>query len=228
MSLSGKFAPTSLGPGLFRGVAPRRAMEFHQPFEANCINSNARMLESTPTMSSDLDDDLDDDSDPQYASGATIIAQVVAGLTAESLWSTSTPLELLFVLHSCAALEDPAGPWRAAEQALFGDPTSHVQESEGGQWDPGFGATQMGGPDIDLARFAGISASDCIDYQWTDAVYECGGNVEELSSFEGGPGASDTWYWIECGKPLAFARKLRVLLAKQIIKQHLIPEFATD
>lgn len=178
-----------------------------------------------PASPSDV---VEDALEPQYASGATIIAQVVAGLRAASLWSTSTPLELLFVLQSCAAAEDPAGPWRAAEQALFGDPTRYVEDSEGGEWDRGFGATQSGGPDIDLASFAGISASDCIEYTWTDAVFECGGNVQELSSFEGGPGASDTYYWIECGTPLTFARSLRLLLAAQIIKQHLVPDFATD
>jgi hypothetical protein len=135
--------------------------------------------------------------------------EVEAALRNSESLSTDNSFQLLVFLHRRAKSERKLGPWSTVEQKLFGDPERLVEENREEAVGLGFAASQVDGPSVDLLDFAGIEAEDSLDCRWYDTVFECGANAQELEEFEGGPGMSDTFYWVECGDPHVFARNLR-------------------
>ena len=69
------------------------------------------------------------------------------------------------------------------------------------EYGPGFSASLIDGPSIDLIDAAGLDWSEDLDnavwekYNWLSLLGECeSANVIELEEHEGGPGMSDTYY----------------------------------
>ena len=129
---------------------------------------------------------------------------------------------LLTHLHARAAAEaklsdqrnGSPGPWVGVERGLFGDPENHLEsDSDHG---PGFSASLMDGPDVDLLTFCGLQLSS--EHQdvlsdsgpLSDLVERCdAAECIEVGDVDQIPGMSDVFYWIAINDADVFARQLR-------------------
>lgn len=141
--------------------------------------------------------------------------QIEAALTEVTEWTTKAKAAL-DALHAAARQEaavDKAGPYRALERKLFGDPSTLLDNHE--EKGPGFGASLMDGPSVDYFSLAGLddlnelSGKIWNDHNWIDIVRGCSA-VFDLELYEiDGPGISDTYYWIRVDDADELARQLR-------------------
>jgi hypothetical protein len=134
----------------------------------------------------------------------------------------------LKALHAAATAEtrqrngavSPMGPHERLESRLFGNPRKCVRRCRRRGW--GFEASQVDGPStygkfsFPLFPDGGIELTDNQQDQlfsglnWMEMVDACDtAETIEEEDFEGGPGMSDSFYWIAISDPAAFLRQLR-------------------
>jgi hypothetical protein len=78
------------------------------------------------------------------------------------------------------------------------------------------------GPDFDVIYGSGLELTatqhdQLCEFDWQSIVDECHeAEVIEEDDFEGGPGMSDTYYWVDIGDPARFLRQLRQFQADHL------------
>lgn len=160
------------------------------------------------------------DSDPE-------LLRVSRVLRGEVNWNQKH-FKTLRSLHEKAESETPAPArnsgsaaalvsWRSLERRLFGDLDNCLEDNE--QYGRGFGASLIDGPSIDIFRLAGLELTDELtdnlwnNVNWQSLLDACqSATVIETSETEGGPGMSDTFYWVAVDNPERFGRELREVI----------------
>lgn len=91
------------------------------------------------------------------------------------------------------------------------------------EYGPGFSASLIDGPSIDLIDAAGLDWTEGLNnavwgkYNWLSLLAECeSANVIELEEHEGGPGMSDTYYWVSIDDPISFQHELKTIIFSMI------------
>ena len=160
------------------------------------------------------------DSDPE-------LLRVSRVLRGEVNWNQKH-FKTLRSLHEKAESETPAPArnsgsaaarvsWRSLERRLFVDLDDCLEDNE--QYGRGFGASLIDGPSIDIFRLAGLELTDELtdnlwnNVNWQSLLDACqSATVIETSETEGGPGMSDTFYWVAVDNPERFGRELREVI----------------
>ncbi len=83
----------------------------------------------------------------------------------------------------------------------------------------GFSASLVDGPSIDLFNAAGLEWTEQLDdavwgeRNWLTLLEECSSiTIIEIEEYEGGPGMSDTYYWVAVDDPELFCRELKEIM----------------